>query len=147
MQPYSVPLEVGRQLVTDVGDPAAGGVFTYIPSDDQVQQLYAIFITLSTDANVANRRVFLDIRDTSATIFKLPADFSVTASKVANLSWVVNAPTVVDVQEDPIWTTIQFLPPRLILPRGGQLRLIITNIAATDQLTNIKVITKVWARP
>lgn len=142
----SAPLESGRLITTAIAAPAANSIFTYTPSERLIEQIYSITYILDTDSNAANRRYFFQLRLSGDTILTIATQNNDIADRVNTHNWIVGAESFTDVTATPNQIFQSRLPPGLYIPLGGSLRLVIVNGQVGDQLSDIFVTTKTWAR-
>lgn len=140
------PLKHGRLLITTIANPAAQAGFTYTVSARLIEQLYAIQYIIDTDGNAANRRINFEVDDSTAVIATFNDNIDVILNTITRQSWLINAPAILDTAPAVTHLSTHFLPPDFIMPLGGTLSQFISNAQAGDQISAIRVVTKVWSR-
>lgn len=142
----NLPLKHGLNLVNVIADPAPGAGFIFSVSPRRIEQLYSIFFLLDTDGTPADRRLSFRIDDGVNVEAVFPTDISIVANTITQVSWLINGPSILDTTAALVDIESQFLPPDYIIPLGGRLFQVITNLQAGDQISQIRVITKTWSR-
>ena len=146
MQPYSVPLKFGNQIITRINDPAAGANFTFTPHIERLELLYSIIFDFDADANAANRSAQIDISDGTGVIQRIGTNQTVTANQNHAFS-VIGAAGNFENGNFARDTSYIEMPPDLILPRTSTVTSNFANIQVGDQIANVIIITYAWQRP
>lgn len=131
---YSIELE-------EISDPAAGAELLHTPPAGRILSLAQLDFQFAADANVANRLIYIDYR-WALRNYRLGA---ITVNIVASETWHVichkDVPfnTANNVQDYYIP-----LPDIQLFNDNAELVIRVTNIQATDQISDIHAIWKYW---
>lgn len=147
MQQYSSPLEHGLQIITRPANPAVATGFVYTPHVERIEQLVSVYYLFDTDANAADRRLYLRVSDGTGPILDINTNFDLVANTLTLQSWLINSDNFLNTNGAIVDQSNNFLPPNLIFPRAATLTLLLANVQAGDQVSNIVIITNTWARP
>ena len=117
--------------------PAAGAHYVQTVDGAYLQRLVSVFVTLTTDATVADRTVVVDYLDAAGERYQLSgAPLAQTASSANDWSFNVFQPRAE-------WTVdgsaIIPLAPTLLLPTHSW-RVYVSGIEAADQLSNVRYV-------
>ena len=118
-------------------NPAAGNnLYWECPEDTRVL-VHSVFFLLTTDANVANRRVCVQATHGSVGFSQAPAPGHQVASETIYYRF---APCILGIDESAdlsyMWAPIS---EHLYLERGHALQSLIVNIQATDQISELLI--------
>ena len=122
-------------------DPAVGNNSTGAVGGGAQSELTLITFTLVTDANAANRVVHIDLVDSGITIPLGSAAIAHTASNTFGYIATQNATTNA---AGNIATYTIPLPNLRIFDPTALLNIVVDNIEAGDQLSDIRIYRKVW---
>lgn len=124
-----------RQLTTQVGEPAAGADWTFVPSTSDYVRLLAITAVLVTSATSASRAVTLQAKDSNGLLLDaFPAVDAATASTTVTYVWD-DASTVSAAASDKL--TLTQSVPRFWLPPGTSVGTSTADIDTGDQWSAI----------
>lgn len=117
--------------------PAAGAHYSQKVDGAYLQRLVSVFVTLTTDANVADRSVVVEYRDANDRRYQVSgAPVSQTASSEDDWAFNVFQPRA----EWPVDSGIVIpLMPTLLLPTHSW-RVYVSGIQAGDQLSNVRYV-------
>lgn len=125
-------------LVTrDLDDPAAGADLSWRSPEDTRLLLHSVFLTLTTDANVANRRVTVQGCHGSTAFTQAPAPGHQVASETIYYRF---APCILGIDESDdlsyMWAPIS---EHLYLEPDHYLQTNVINIQAGDQISDVTI--------
>lgn len=129
LQRYGVPERVAPT------SPAAGADFTQTVDGAFYARLVAVFVRLVTDANVANRLVVVDYRDSAGNRYDVQGPNSTQAASTT-LDYCLSA-FQADEKANIDGTALATLHPMLLLP-SDQFRIHVQNMQVGDQLSRIR---------
>lgn len=121
------------EIVKFTADPAAGALWTYVADEDMI--VWSLNGQIATDANVANRQVFLTADDgnTANTFFRSIAATQLAASTAgAFITAFAGAPGRTPGSN---WSEIPLPSSGLRLRKGDRLLIGVNNRQAGDDLT------------
>lgn len=108
-------------------DPAAGAEVSDAVPAGKFWKLIAVFLTLVTDANVANRRVHVTIDDGTTVFYRRGSNATQAASLTQSYAWAGEA------QEAAVRDTFVADPlPTIQLPAGARIKTVTVNKQAGD---------------
>jgi hypothetical protein len=121
----------------DVAQPAAGATATVTIGGENYLRVVAARLSITTDANAANRLVTLDyINARNVTYVQNGAAVVVTASTSAQVfEWDANRSVSEWAANTPVWAPLV----TEIMPPGFQIKFNVTNIQATDQISSLRL--------
>lgn len=116
--------------------PAAGANFTQALDGNYFVRLLSVHVRLVTDANVANRNVAVEYRDSAQNRWALSSG-PVTQSAGSTNDWTFDV--FQDQAEWPVASTYILCPlkPFVLLP-GFDWRIVVDNLQVGDQLSRIR---------
>lgn len=138
-QTLTAPVSVSRALreLVTIANPSAGAGFTRTLDGRYTVRPLALHFRIVTDANVANRTVYVQYRDAEGVAFaSMLAPLNITASTTVDFSfwrglgqpdWIGTTPIVVP------------LADLLLLP-GYQIVVTVDTVQAGDQLSRIRLL-------
>lgn len=101
----------------------------------------SIRYTLATDANVADRRLCVDITSYAAQMYRLNASIVQTANATIDYFFMPGAPVQTSFIGD---TLVQPLPSPMLLRAPASLISDVQNLQATDQITGPYILLERW---
>lgn len=124
------PLQLRGEVLKVTGtDPAANVEISETMNAQTYCKLKSIRFTLVTDANVANRRVELQIKDSASALLSLPAIADQVAGTTVIYTWGEGLPTISDATG---LKQQMSLPADFVIPPSGVITTVTKNRQATD---------------
>ena len=141
MNNYSVPLEHGFLFNPTVANPASGADWFYLTPNNRRYELVGVRFVMTTDANVANRNINLQISVGVDIKVAIPMSVVQPASTSFKYQYLqgVHAPTLL-----PSNNELMALPPRLFIPANYLISTTTVNIQVADQFTDIELLFNTW---
>jgi len=96
-------------------------------------KIQCIQVTVTTDANAANRYAILQLTDPDSNAYVFTADTAITASQTVVVTFLPGGPSSQTANENAISVG---LPANLILGGAWSVTMSLTNIQAADQLSS-----------
>lgn len=136
------PLGLGQIITERPANPAAGANLVYTPSPRRIEQPLAIQMTLTTDASVPARTVRYRMLDATGETIRISSSQTQGASVVRLWYYLQGTAMFLDNANNYFapW------PDNLIIPLAGSLNSSLTNFAAADQISDIRIIMATWVR-
>lgn len=120
-----------------ITDPAAGANLDIGPGTNETWIVHSVSLRLTTDANAADRRVHLRVRDSTSEVVQ---EFFGSVNQTASLTrdYIFQPLGFIATEED---NNIILVPmsPKIVVARLSDLETDIVNIQVGDQLSNVKV--------
>ncbi len=126
--------KMGALSTIAANNPAAGAEWTRTVGSYQYWEILALHFTLTTSADVANRRPAIKIAGVATTYLTIPTPATITASKAYKINCYKGA-IGTDDQIGLIQTVP--LPDKLVLGPGAVISTVTTGIQAADQYSDI----------
>lgn len=129
--------EMGPPLPETVANPAAGSDWLTGPSSSQLWKIHSVAFRLVTDANVADRRVHVIVRDNGGvTLMRFFGGIDQVASTTIDY---VFQPVGAEVNETNNNIIMEAIPKDLIVNRALDILTDTLNIQVGDQFSNIRI--------
>lgn len=143
------PAEIGELLLSQPANPGAGVNLSITIPINRLWRINTIQFTFSTNATVIGRIVKLEIDNGTTTFCGTVAEIAQGQDTIQQYRFMIGWPGLgTSLSNAVVWpvelgTTNDFLPS-LYLPAGYRVRTVITNLQATDSITNPKIYAQSW---
>lgn len=118
-------------------NPAAGAMFSYAVEGAYYERLVTVFCRIVCDANVADREVIVEYRDAGGNRYAIGgAATTIQATETGDYFFSAFLGEDIFTVDGSVCAP---LPP-LVLPPTHTVRIYVTNIQATDQLSRIRFV-------
>ena len=146
MQQLYLPLEFGRQFIRRPTNPAADTDFSVGAENSFVEALVSVMFTFVTAGGGSTRSVAIEIADATGVIQVIGTNQTQSGGQTLRYMCIQNI-GLFEANSMDLDTSFFFMPQNLVIPRGGTVASQISGTSATDQISDIVVVTRTWARP
>jgi hypothetical protein len=138
---YSVPLSQGSMIIERPATPAPGAGFYLVVPNHTRWLIQTVMFSLTTDANVANRRPTPQWYDTTGLWFQQEPNGTQAASLTRYWFFRPDNGIAVTTIAGNIYAS---LPPPFVMLPNHRIQFTIADIQAGDQVDNIRVLLYRW---